>query len=83
MPNFEFKNDLDYSLENPLIKALKANSKAYKAQEPEYPADMLDKEKIMDNFRQQLNNEKHVFIEVPSIERRSEHATKEAERKVN
>ena len=82
MPDFEFRNELDHSLENPLVKSLKSNARAHRAQEAVYPAQLLDKEAIMANFREQLANEKSVLIEVPSIEHQGPFAKKESERKV-
>ena len=37
-----------------------------------YPRDMVDKKYIMDNFERQLNEEKNLMIQVPSIRQLSQ-----------
>ena len=70
LPNFEFKDHIDFSASSPLMKNLKIKNSLNQSKRNVnnyYPKEMIDKNLIVKNFDKQISFEAKSLTSVPSI----------------
>ena len=73
--SFEFRNPNDLSKLNPLLAPLHLPDfkSKWTSDEIAYPEELLDKDLMLKNFKKQIDDEKNVNVEVPSILKNTNH----------